>query len=312
MQVELRHSPSFTVARCMLAGGEPVRVEGGAMIAHSAASSSRQVAGRHHGRAETQRARRRFVLRHHLHRSPQGGWVDLAGVLPGDTVPIDVSPDQPFFLRRGSWIANSHGVEIDTQWGGMANLFGGEGGFGFRASGQGQALVSIYGAVDIIDLEDGDSVTIDTGHVVAYALDIRFQMRRAAQGRSLQSMKSGEGWVFDFWGPGRVLLQSRNPEAFGALGGAGGAQRAAARGARRPRWRARRGAAVSTEPNRLIRGLSRHHGRAAHRRARRMSPRSRCARPPASASASQNTATTQTASAAIAAQSVVAQEWVRT
>jgi uncharacterized protein (AIM24 family) len=57
-------------------------------------------------------------------------------------------------------------------------------------------------------------VTVDTGHVVAYDLGVRFQMRRAAQGRSIQSMKSGEGWVFDFYGPGRVLLQSRNPEAF--------------------------------------------------------------------------------------------------
>jgi uncharacterized protein (AIM24 family) len=27
-------------------------------------------------------------------------------------------------------------------------------------------------------------------------------------------MKSGEGWVFDFAGPGRVLLQTRNPRAF--------------------------------------------------------------------------------------------------
>ena len=169
----------------------------------------------------------------------QGGWVDVAGVLPGDTVSIDVTPQQPFFLRRGSWIANSDGVEIDTKWGGMANLFGGEGGFGFRASGSGQALVCIYGAVDIIDLEPGETVTIDTGHVVAYALDINFQMRRAVQGRSIQSLKSGEGWVFDFHGPGRVLLQSRNPEAFahwvaeaapgeqpregiGGLGGSGG------------------------------------------------------------------------------------------
>lgn len=145
---------------------------------------------------------------------PQGGWVDVAGVLPGDVVPIDVTPDRPFFLRRGSWIANSYGVQIDTQWGGMANLFGGEGGFGFRASGQGEALVSIYGAMDILDLEQGDQVTIDTGHVVAYELTVRFTMRRAAQGRSIQSMKSGEGWVFDFWGPGRVLLQSRNPDSF--------------------------------------------------------------------------------------------------
>jgi uncharacterized protein (TIGR00266 family) len=143
-----------------------------------------------------------------------GGWVDVAGMLPGDTVPITITPERPFFLRRGSWIANSSEVEIDTQWGGMANLFGGEGGFGIRASGQGEALVSLYGAVDVIDLPPQEVVTIDTGHVVAYDLSIQFQMRRAVEGRTIQSAKSGEGWVFDFVGPGRVLLQSRNPDAF--------------------------------------------------------------------------------------------------
>ena len=215
MRVDLRHNPSFTVARCVLAGGEPVRVEGGAMIAHSAGVvlESKAQGGVMAGLKRSLLGGGSFFVTTYT-APPQGGWVDVAGVLPGDTVSIDVEPDMPFFLRRGSWIANSHGVEIDTQWGGMANLFGGEGGFGFRASGQGQALVSIYGAVDIIDLEDGESITIDTGHVVAYALSVRFQMRRAVQGRSIQSMKSGEGWVFDFWGPGRVLLQSRNPEAF--------------------------------------------------------------------------------------------------
>jgi uncharacterized protein (AIM24 family) len=88
-----------------------------------------------------------------------------------------------------------------------------------------------------MDLEAGEQVTIDTGHVVAYDLTIQFKMRRAVEGRSIQSMKSGEGWVFDFFGPGRVLLQSRNPDAFAAwvgelspgkspregLGGIGGA-----------------------------------------------------------------------------------------
>ncbi|MDQ3899384.1 MAG: AIM24 family protein [Actinomycetota bacterium] len=106
------------------------------------------------------------------------------------------------------------GVEIDTQWGGMANMFGGEGGFGLRASGEGKALVSIYGAVDVVDLQPQELVTIDTGHVVAYDLSIQFQLRRAVEGRSIQSAKSGEGWVFDFAGPGRALLPSRNPEAF--------------------------------------------------------------------------------------------------
>jgi uncharacterized protein (TIGR00266 family) len=199
----------------VLRGGEAVRVEGGAMIAHSAGVEleSKAQGGVMAGLKRSVLGGGSFFVSTYTAPS-QGGWVDLAGVLPGDTVPIDVTPQQPFFLRRGSWIANSSGVEIDTQWGGMANLFGGEGGFGFRASGQGEALVSIYGAVDIIDLEAGESVTIDTGHVVAYALNIQFQMRRAARGRSMQSLKSGEGWVFDFTGPGRVLLQSRNPEAF--------------------------------------------------------------------------------------------------
>ena len=69
---------------------------------------------------------------------------------------------------------------------GMTTLFGGEGGFGMRASGDGEALVS----------------------------STQFQLRRAVEGRTIQSAKSAEGWVFDFAGPGLVLLQSRNPEAF--------------------------------------------------------------------------------------------------
>ena len=111
-------------------------------------------------------------------------------------------------------MANSHGTNVDTQWGGKASLFGGEGGFGLRMTGQGICVVSVYGAIDIFDLAQDQVVTVDTGHVVAYDLNIRFQMRRAVQGKSIQSLKSGEGWVFDFAGPGRVLLQSRNPEAF--------------------------------------------------------------------------------------------------
>jgi uncharacterized protein (TIGR00266 family) len=215
MEVQLRHNPSFTVARCRLAPGEPIRVEGGAMIAHSAGVQleSKARGGIMKGFSRSLLGGGSFFVTTYT-APPEGGWVDVAGMLPGDTVPIGIQPERPFFLRRGSWIANSHGVEIDTEWGGMANLFGGQGGFGFRAHGQGEALVSVYGAVDYIDLQPQEVVTIDTGHVVAYDLSIQFRMRRAVQGRTFQSMKSGEGWVFDFAGPGRVLLQSRNPDAF--------------------------------------------------------------------------------------------------
>ncbi len=74
-------------------------------------------------------------------------------------------------------------------------------------------MLAVYGAIDVIDLQPGETVTIDTGHVVAYDLGMNFNMRRAVQGRTIQSMKSGEGFVFDFTGPGRVLAQTRNPPA---------------------------------------------------------------------------------------------------
>ncbi|MBK6872589.1 MAG: TIGR00266 family protein [Kineosporiaceae bacterium] len=215
MQVQLRHNPSFTVARCHLAPGEPMRVEGGAMLAHSTGVQlqSKAEGGILKGLKRAALGGESFFVT--TYTAPaQGGWVDVAGVLPGDVVAIPISPERPFFLGRSNWIANSHGVQVDTQWGGMANLFGGEGGFGLRATGQGEALVSVYGAIDFFDLEPGQSVTIDTGHVVAYDLHITFRMRQAVEGRMFQSMKTGEGFVFDFTGPGRVLVQSRNPAAF--------------------------------------------------------------------------------------------------
>ncbi|GAA2015143.1 TIGR00266 family protein [Nakamurella flavida] len=219
MQTQLRHNPSFTVARAFLGPREQIRMEGGAMMAHSQGVTleARAEGGVLAGLKRSVLAGESFFVT--TYTAPaDGGWIDMAGVLPGDIAVIDIAPGRPYFLAKGNWIANAAAVQIDTQFGGMANLFGGEGGFGVRASGSGQAVVSVYGAIDVFDLQPGQVVTIDTGHVVAYELDMRFEMRRAGSGM-LNSMKSGEGFVFDFTGPGRVLLQTRNPSAFAQWAG---------------------------------------------------------------------------------------------
>lgn len=215
MQVQLRHNPSFAMARLFLQPGEPVRVESGAMAMHSPGVqiSSQSTGGVMQGIKRSLLAGESFFVT--TYTAPaQGGWVDVAGVLPGDMIVLDLEPNRPFYVARGNWMANSYGTEIDTKWGGRANLFGGEGGFGLQASGQGQMVLSVYGAIDIVDLKPGEQIVIDTGHVVAYDLGMQFRMRRAVEGKTIQSMKSGEGFVFDFAGPGRVYTQSRNPQAF--------------------------------------------------------------------------------------------------
>jgi uncharacterized protein (TIGR00266 family) len=145
MQVNLRHNPSFTIARLLLAPNEPVRVESGAMAMHSPGMKleSRSSGGVMQGIKRSVLAGESFFTT--TYTAPQqGGWVDVAGVLPGDIMPIDIQPDRPYYLSRGNWLANSYGTEIETKWGGRANLFGGEGGFGLHCHGQGTAVVSVF------------------------------------------------------------------------------------------------------------------------------------------------------------------------
>lgn len=217
MQPHIRHNPSFAVARLYLAPNEPVRIESGAMMAHSSSVTlaSNTGGGVMAGLKRSLLAGEPFFVTTAT-ANAQGGWIDVASVLPGDLMALDLTPERPFFVTRGCWLANSHGTEVTPKWGGMANLFGGEGGFGLQASGQGQVVLSVYGALDIMDLQPGEQVTVDTGHVVAYDLGLQFRLRRAVQGRTIQSVKSGEGFVFDFAGPGRLYLQSRNPDALQA------------------------------------------------------------------------------------------------
>jgi len=144
-----------------------------------------------------------------------GGWVDVAHHLAGDIISAGVTADEPMSITKGCWLASSPGIDLDTKWGGFKNLFGSEGGFLIHATGHGSALLACYGALDTISLGAEESVTIDSGHVVAFGPTVSSQLRKVTGG-VVQMLKSGEGLVFDFTGPGWVMTQSRNPSALEA------------------------------------------------------------------------------------------------
>ena len=213
MDVSVRHSPSFAVARCTLAGGEAVRAEAGSMMA---TSSDVTIEARMQG--GLMKSLKRSVLGGEslfittLTAPADGGWVDVAANLPGDVhVQTLVGGARGLFISRGSYLCSEGGVEIDTKWGGMRNLAGGEGGFLIRAAGQGEVVLSCYGALDRLQLTAGERVVVDSGHMVAYEEGVSMELRRAAG--TMNALKSGEGLVFEFTGPGTVLTQSRNPSA---------------------------------------------------------------------------------------------------
>lgn len=114
-------------------------------------------------------------------------------------------------LTKGSWLCSSDGVEIDTKWGGLKNLAGGEGGFLVRAEGRGQAIAACYGAAEMVTLAPAEVHVLDSGHLVAFSDGVEFTTRKVTSG-IMQTVKSGEGLVFEFTGPGQIWTQSRNPD----------------------------------------------------------------------------------------------------
>ena len=210
MDIAIRHAPSFAVARATLAPGETIRAESGAMMATSAGISVEASLGG----GGVMKALKRSVLGGEslfitrLTAGDAGGWVDCAARLPGDAAVLDV--DGALNLTRGAWLCSADGVEIDTKWGGFKNLVGGEGGFLVHMTGTGQVIASCYGALEVVELGAGEQLVLDSGHLVAYSDGMTFTTRKVTSGL-MQTLKSGEGLVFEFTGPGRVWAQTRNP-----------------------------------------------------------------------------------------------------
>jgi uncharacterized protein (TIGR00266 family) len=144
------------------------------------------------------------------------GEVTLAPGTPGDVVGIEMN-NQSFAVQSSSYLAGDTGLQIDTKFGGAKSFFGGEGMFLLNVSGTGLLLVSSFGAIHRKTLRPGETYVVDTGHLVAWEAQMQYNLRKAAKSGFLRSLVSGEGMVAEFQGPGEILIQTRNLEAFASM-----------------------------------------------------------------------------------------------
>lgn len=78
--------------------------------------------------------------------------------------------------------------------------------------GTGTLILSSYDAIHELVLKEGGSITVDTGHLVAFSEDIGFNVRTIGGIKS--TIFGGEGLVIDLSGPGNILMQTRSVGAF--------------------------------------------------------------------------------------------------
>jgi uncharacterized protein (TIGR00266 family) len=211
MQTEVLYGPAYAAAKLTLARGETVRAEAGAMLAMSSGvtlETSTQ-GGMLKGLKRSLLGGESFFM-NTFAAEAEGAELWVAPALPGDVVAWP--HDGTLYVQSGSYVASSSGIEIDSGWGGAKTFFSREGLFILKVVGQGDLVLSSYGAIHTVDLQAGQVYTVDTGHMVAWTEGVQYDVRKVGGWKS--TMLSGEGMVCDLTGPGRIYLQTRSQDAF--------------------------------------------------------------------------------------------------
>jgi len=211
MQVEIKAGPAFAFGEITLPPGGATHVEAGAM-ASMRGDVKIQTSARGGILKGLKRALGGASFFVNEFTSASGGTVGVAGLLPGDMAKIPLPAQGSLLTQSGAWIASDPSVDVDSAWGGAKTFFSGEGLILLRCSGQGDVLVAAYGALLDTTLAPGESMVIDTGHVVAFDDTVQFSVSKAGNWKS--TIFGGEGLVTTFVGPGRVWMQTRNTSEF--------------------------------------------------------------------------------------------------
>jgi uncharacterized protein (AIM24 family) len=210
VQVRTRHTPTFGVARLVLAAGEAAQASPAAMVASSygiGVERAKQTAFRL--LAKSWKDASVFTA------TGDGGWVDVAASLPGDLFAIEMDGSQGWSFGRDSWLAAASTIALDPSWPGFHDMFGGIVGFLAHAAGLGPLVLSCCGALDLVVLGPGELITVEAGHLVAYQDGVQCRLRAVSQSAQ-QSVRTGEGLVVDFAGPGQLITQSHSPRVLAA------------------------------------------------------------------------------------------------
>lgn len=212
MTCEILYRPTAAVATLHLDPGESVRAESGAMLAmtpglelEARTGGLGKIVGRLLAGESV------FQTRFVASRGPAD--LVLAPAAPGDVQAIRLEGDA-YLVTSGAFLAGSDGLEINSRTR-LKNFFVGESLFMLRVSGSGLLLVSAFGAIHSAELLPGQSLVVDSGHLVAWSDTMDVQVGKATRS-FLGSALSGEGIVATLTGPGVIYMQTRAPQAFAA------------------------------------------------------------------------------------------------
>jgi len=210
---------NFPVVVCTLEAGETMITEGGGMSWMTPnmkmETSSNGGIGKMLGRMVTKES----LFQNNYTAQGGQGMISFASSLPGEVMALEIGPGKDYVCQKSSFLASTSGVELSTFFQRKlgAGFFGGEGFIMQKLSGNGIAFVEIDGSAIRYNLQPGQQLIVDTGHVVLMSSTCSMDVQTVKGVKNV--LFGGEG-LFNtvVTGPGEVILQTMPvPKLAGAI-----------------------------------------------------------------------------------------------
>ena len=200
---------TLPVVICELEGGEKMINEGGSMSWMSPNMLMETTTNGGIGKAFGRMFAGEKMFQNVYTAQGGNGLIAFASSFPGSIKAFKIAPGQEMVFQKSAFLAGEASVNLSVFFNKKlgAGLFGGEGFIMQRVSGQGIVFAEFDGHVVEYDLQPGQQIVVDTGHLAAMTPSCNMEIRSVPGVKNM--LFGGEG-VFNtvITGPGRVWLQT--------------------------------------------------------------------------------------------------------
>lgn len=208
MRYEIKGEP-LPVVICHLEAGEKMITEGGAMSWMSPNMQMETTTNGGLGKALSRSFSGESMFQNIYTAEGGPGMIAYASCFPGSIRAFEIAPGKEIILQKTAFLASESGVSLETFFRKKlgSGLFGGEGFIMQKVSGSGIMFAEFDGYVVEYELEAGQQLLVDTGHVAAMSASCSFDIQSVKGAKN--KFFGGEGFFNTvITGPGHLWLQT--------------------------------------------------------------------------------------------------------
>ena len=207
MRYEIR-GETLPVVICYLNDGEQMITEGGAMSWMSPNMKMETTTNGGAGKALGRMFAGEKIFQN-VYTAKGEGMIAFASSFPGSIRAFEIAPGKDMIFQKSAFLVGERGVSLSVHFSKKigSGLFGGEGFILQRVSGQGIVFAEFDGHVVEYELQKGEQLIVDTGHLAAMTDGCSIDIRTVPGLKN--KLLGGEG-LFNtvITGPGKVWLQT--------------------------------------------------------------------------------------------------------